>query len=214
MRTLRRRLPSGLRPAFFPTAVLAALAALALPAAAQPTALSVNISSREEVRQFYRGLYRASDNVPIGWTGNYAAGNAGDTSSAFKEATRLRINFFRALAGLPADIRFLPEYSAKSQRAALLQSVNALVGNEIALNHTPPSSWTFFSADGAEGSAKSNLSYGTVGPVAISSYIADAGPTNAAVGHRRWLFYPQTLRMGTGDVPGDGTPARGPQSRE
>src|ERR1043166_71973 len=64
---------------------------------AQP-ALSVNSASREEVRQFYRTLYFASEAVPMGWTGNYATGNAGDTSAAFKESVRLRINFFRALA--------------------------------------------------------------------------------------------------------------------
>jgi hypothetical protein len=29
----------------------------------------------------------------------------------------------------------------------------------------------------------------------------DAGAGNAALGHRRWLLYPQTQTMGTGDVP-------------
>jgi len=164
---------------------------------AQPTALSVNSASREEVRQFYRAVYFASENVPIGWTGSYATGNAGDTSSAFKEATRLRINFFRALVGVPAGIQFNATYNARAQQAALIAS-----GNN-SLDHFPPATFVFFSAAGAEGAANSNLAIGNVGPAAITAYMADAGANNTAVGHRRWLSYPQTRQMGTGDVPGE-----------
>ena len=163
---------------------------------AQPAALSVNPSSREEVRQFYRTVFPASENVPMGWTGSYATGNAGDTSAAFQEATRLRINFYRALVGVPADITFNATNSAKAQQAALLMSVND------SLSHTPPSSWIGYNATAAEGALNSNLALGHAGPDAISGYIADAGDNNAFVGHRRWLFYPQTLQMGAGDVPG------------
>lgn len=169
---------------------------------AQPSALTVDISSREEVRQFYRAVYFASENVPIGWSGSYALRGSlpdfGDTSPAFKEATRLRINFYRALVGVPADVRFDNEYNVKAQQAALMVSAN----NE--LNHFPPATWTFYTADGADAASKSNLAVGYSGPRAIDGYIADAGPTNAVVGHRRWISYPQTLRMGTGDVPGAG----------
>ena len=165
-------------------------------APAQPVALSVNNASREEVRQFYRALFHASENVSMGWTGNYSTGNAGDTNATFKEATRLRINFYRALAGVPADIAFNSTYSAKAQAAALLMSVNDT------LSHTPPPTWTLYTAVAAEGALNSNLALGQAGPDAISGYVADAGDNNAFVGHRRWLLYPQTLRMGTGDVPG------------
>lgn len=60
----------------------------------QSVALTVNPDSRAEVRQFFRAVYTASEGVPMVWTGNYD-GNAGDTSAAFKEATRLRVNFFQ-----------------------------------------------------------------------------------------------------------------------
>ena len=46
------------------------------------------------------------------WTGSYTTGLAGDTSAAHKEATRLRINFYRALVGVPADITFNSTYNA------------------------------------------------------------------------------------------------------
>lgn len=177
--------------------LLAWLLVVAAPVAAQTAALSVSPGSREEVRQFYRAVYHASEGVPMDWTGSYASGAPGDTSAAFKEATRLRINFFRALAGVPADIDFQPGYSEKAQHAALMMSAN----NALQHEGIPPS-WTFYSAPGAEAAANSNLALGSAGPAAIDAYIADSGASNFSVGHRRWLLFPQTLRMGTGDVPG------------
>jgi hypothetical protein len=49
----------------------------------------------------------ALENVPMGWTGDYAT-NAGDTSAAFKEATRLRINFYRAQRASPPTSPLIP----------------------------------------------------------------------------------------------------------
>ena len=185
-----------------PARTLIALTSLAFVAAncfGQVAALSVNTAVREEVRQFYRSIYNASTPAPMAWTGSYATGTPGDTASSFKEATRLRINFYRALVGVPADITFESTYNVKAQRAALMTSVND------ALSHTPPSSWRFYTAEGAEASGKSNLALGSAGSNAIDGYIADAGASNRAAGHRRWLFYPQTLMMGTGDVAGSST---------
>lgn len=185
-----------------PGRILIALTSFALAAAnclGQDAALSVNTMVREEVRQFYRAIYHASQAAPMAWTGNYATGTPGDTASSFKEATRLRINFYRALVGVPADITFESTYNVKAQRAALMTS-----GND-ALSHTPPSSWRFYTAEGAEAAGKSNLALGSAGANAIDGYIADAGGRNRAAGHRRWLFYPQTLMMGTGDVAGSST---------
>lgn len=166
---------------------------------AQPVALSVNPASREEVRQFYRAVYQASEGIPMAWTGNYATGAAGDTSAAFKEATRLRINFYRALVGVPAGVTFNATFSTKAQQAALMMSANQ------ALSHFPPTSWTFYTAAGAEAAANSNLAFGNAGPGAVDGFMSDEGQSNAAAGHRRWLIYPQTREMGTGDVPGNAT---------
>jgi hypothetical protein len=177
-------------------------------AMASATPFTVDVASREEVRQFYRSIYNASESVPMGWTGNYTAASAvtaaGDTSAAFKEAVRVRINFFRALVGVPAGIAFDAAYSAKDQQAALMMSANN------GLSHFPPTNWTYYTADGALAAQNSNLAVGNSGPDAITGYMIDnAGGTdptnNAPVGHRRWLYYPQTLLMGTGDVPGNST---------
>ncbi len=166
-------------------------------AAAAP--LVVNLTSREESRQFYRTVYAASENVPMGFTGDVTAGRAGDLSPAFKEAVRLRVNFFRAFAGLPGEITFNAAYSAKCQQAALLGSLN----NSI--SHTPPSSSLGYTADAAEAAAKSNIALVEFGPSAIVAYMRDSGANNRDVGHRRWVLYPQTREMGTGDVPATGS---------
>jgi hypothetical protein len=167
------------------------------PRAAAAVPFSVNVSSREAVRQFYRTVYFASENVPMGWTGSYSVNGAGDTSATYKEAVLRRINFYRAFAGVPATMTLRADWSAKDQQAALMMSANN------ALNHTPPPSWTFYTADGAEAAGKSNIAIGSAGPDAITLYMADHGTSNAAVGHRRWLLYPQTKETGTGDVPGN-----------
>ena len=110
----------------------------------------------------------------------------------------LRINFFRALAGVPAAIVFNSTFSAKAQQAALMMSANNT------LQHTGiPLSWTFYTAAGAEAAASSNLALGNFGPDAITAYMADEGSNNSAVGHRRWIIFPQTREMGTGDVTGN-----------
>ena len=178
--------------------------------AAAATPLSVTTTSREEVRDFYRAIYAASENIPLAWTGNYSASSAvaaaGETSTALKEAVLLRINFFRALAGVPAGVTLNTTFAAKDQQAALMMSANR------ALSHTPPPSWIYYTAAGAEAAGQSNLSLGLFGPAAISSLMQDSDGSgslvvvgaNAIVGHRRWFLYPPTREMGTGDVPGNG----------
>ena len=61
-----------------------------------------------------------------------------------------------------------------------------------------------YTTGGAEAAGKSNLALGNSGPAAITAYMKDAGSNNAAVGHRRWMLYPQSVAMGTGDVPAGG----------
>lgn len=163
------------------------------------TTLSVNTASREQVRQFYNCIYTSSDGVPINTTGNAAACLAGTSSSEFVVAVQRRINWIRALAGVPAVISFDAANSLKNQLAAEMMSANN------ALSHTPPSSWTCYTSDGATAAQNSNLSLGFYGPDAITGYIWDAGANNTVVGHRRWILYPQTRIMGTGDLPVNGS---------
>ena len=68
---------------------------------AEAAGLSVAISKREDVRNFYNAVYQASENVASQWTGSIATCKAGSVSSNHKAATLRRLNYFRAMAGCP-----------------------------------------------------------------------------------------------------------------
>ncbi len=150
--------------------------------------------SREASRWLYQVEYLGSAEAEIGWTGNHATCEAGETAPEFQAAMLRRINYFRAMAGVP-PVRLNPIYNAKAQHAALLMSANR------ALSHAPSTDWSCYRESGEEGAGSSNLFLGVYGPRAISGYIYDPGDGNYAVGHRRWILYPQTRQMGTGDIP-------------
>jgi uncharacterized protein YkwD len=172
-------------------------AAQAQQAAASNGGYSIDAGNREQVRLFYNSVFASSAGVASGWTGSIGACNAGDTSAEYKAAILRRVNWFRALAGLPAAVQFDTSFSAQAQQAALMMAANQQ------LSHTPPASWLCYSSAGAQAAGKSNLTIGRSGPDAIGeSYMRDEGANNAEAGHRRWLLYPQTQSMGTGDVGG------------
>lgn len=178
------------------------------PAVAEEPApvLSFDLTSRSLARAYYRAIYNASEGARTGWTGTIGGlpgvnvtGSPGTTSAEFKEDVLLRINWFRAMAGIPANVVLSDVFSAKAQQAALMMTAN----NK--LDHNPPANWLLYTADGAQAAAQSNLALGMHGPAAITGYVMDGGANNTAVGHRRWLLYPQTRTMGTGDIPPTGS---------
>src|SRR5438477_12482804 len=67
---------------------------------------TVNPARREEARNFFNTVYAASEGFSIGWTGDLATCSPGTTDSAFRDLVALRINYFRAMAGVPAGIVF------------------------------------------------------------------------------------------------------------
>jgi len=155
----------------------------------------VDTQSREASRSLYLKEYLGSANTDSGWTGNHASCGAGITSETFRAAILRRINYFRSMAGIPPLTGFNDTYNLKAQAAALMMSVNRK------LSHSPDESWICYTADGREGAGSSNLFLGRYGPDAISGYVYDPGSGNYFVGHRRWILYPQTQWMGTGDIP-------------
>jgi hypothetical protein len=156
---------------------------------------AIDPSSRQWSRAFYNSVYLASSSIASGWAGDIASCDEGDTSAEFRNSVLVRINYFRAMAGVPSDILFSAVYNDKAQQAALMMSNNG------DLDHTPPANWTCYTADGAEAASRSNLSLGNYGWAAVDGQMMDNGAYNTAAGHRRWILYPQTEEMGTGDVP-------------
>ena len=157
-------------------------------------ALAIDPTDREAARLFFNRVYLQTG-VPMGWTGNYEAGNAGAVTPDYHAATMERINWYRAMAGLPAATVFSPENSVGAQQAALMMSVNGQ------LSHFPPTTWKHYTAAGAQAAGRSNLALGVNGPDAIDAYINDYGDNNGPVGHRRWILHPNSRSFGIGDVP-------------
>ena len=162
---------------------------------------SVDRQNRLDVLAFYQTVYQRSEGYPqsLAWTGNVTAGLPGTTAQAFKNDVLRRINFYRAMTGLPADITLEATKSAKDQEAALMFSAND------DLSHEPPTDWVWYTANASEAAGNSNIALGTYGPGSVDAYIRDDGSNNLPVGHRRWLLYPRAREMGTGDVPASGS---------
>lgn len=155
---------------------------------------TLDINDRTSSLQYYNAVY----DVPtptIGWDGDVDTCDAGTTSAAFREAVRLRINYFREMAGIAAHVTLDDALNAQAQEAALMMSAQG------SLSHGPSSSWACYSTDGAAGAGASNLTLGLIGPDAVSGLMQGAGIYNYAVGHRRLILLPELLTMGTGDVP-------------
>jgi uncharacterized protein YkwD len=162
----------------------------------QASALATEPLSRSDVARAYQQHYLAQATVAHGWNGHVGSCVPGSTSSAYREAVIGRVNFFRALAGLPGISETTSsETRNNNQAAALIMSANA------ALSHNPPSSWTCYSSGGSSGAQSSNLALGRAGPEAIDLYIDDPGSFNTAAGHRRWILFPPRITMASGDIP-------------
>ncbi len=163
---------------------------------------TVTMTNRENVRQFWYSTFQASEGVPAGFTGNVGSCTPGGTSQAYRDATLTRINWFRAMAGVPSDITFTSSNNAKAQAAALIMSAKG------ELSHQPPSNWPCWTQAGYDGADNSNLALGNSGATAITQFMEDAGTNNTVAGHRRNMLSPNVIEMGSGSIPpGAGTPA-------
>ncbi len=157
--------------------------------------LTVNPLYRELSAAFYGEHYLVADGIDTGWDGDHAICDEGTTSAAFRAAVLQRVNYFRAMAGVPANIAFTDDFSRKAQKAALLMSANSRV------NHWPDPSWPCYSELADEAAGSCTLFLGVYGWDAIDGYIEDWGEVNYFVPHRRMLLYPHTKAMGSGDIP-------------
>ena len=189
--------------------------------------------NRNDVIGFWHGTYMASEGYEkrIKWTGNYN-GKAGSTSDDFVGDVERRINYFRAMAGIPSNVRvnasskvviessdpFKPSSSTNKSSAAqqaalmLILNYNPTNGSAPAFTHNPPKSLKGWSSAAWNANANGNLGFGIFGPGAVTEYMTeDFGKSistsiwNSTVGHRRWLIYPQATRFATGDTPGRST---------
>jgi len=154
-------------------------------------------TTRDQIVQLYNGTYVPGNAATLIWTGAVTTCDAGTTNLDHQQAVIARINYFRALVGLPAVALINGAQVAQEQAAALMMTANN------ALNHFPPTSWMCYSADGANAAGSSNIALGLYGVKAIDLYMSDPGANNSAGGHRRWILFPPQAAMATGETTGD-----------
>lgn len=150
--------------------------------------------ARQLVIDDYNNLYLGSDVTSSGWTGSTSTCAPGTMSADAIAKTLQRINYFRKEVGLNTDITFDAAKNTKCQEAALMMDAN----ND--LDHSPPATWTCYTADGATAAGSSNLALGSHSSGAITMYMQDPGSGNTACGHRRWILYSRSKVMGVGST--------------
>ena len=159
--------------------------------------VQIDPDNRWEVRDFYNSVYTYGANAKMDWDGSYTTGNPGTLAAKWQEAVRIRINYFRSMAGITGAVELDATLDAMCQAAALMMSAND------ALSHDPPEDWLWWSQEGYDAARKSNLALGSNGIESVEGYMADFGDANYRAGHRRWILYPPSTVMGNGDIPGD-----------
>lgn len=192
--------PAVAAPAAGTGVLRAAVVKVASTTAATKTAtaktVGINTSSQAAVTAAYLDQWAPTAGLSVKWTGSNAACRAGSTSATSQRAILVAVNFARALEHL-APVAYDATLSAAARNAALIMSANQT------LNHNPPKSYRCWTKSGAAAAGHSNLAYGypslTVGQT-VAGYLTDPGTSNTAVGHRRWLLYPPTTKIGSGST--------------
>ncbi|MEQ9362787.1 MAG: ankyrin repeat domain-containing protein [Leptospirales bacterium] len=152
--------------------------------------LSVDTANRAAVAKFYRDQYVPYGTVANAWTGNKRLCQVGKNSKAYDAATLQNLKYYRAMAGVPADVSFDEKYNQPARAAALIMEAKG------DLSHGPAKNWPCYSDSGKKGAGSSNLCLGCVGPDAIDAYVRDGGVQG--VGHRVWALHPRQKVLGTG----------------
>ena len=202
----------------------------AAPKRIQSNDFAVDNFDRNDVVAFWHAVYMASEGYEkrIGWTGNYT-GNPGRTSTIFAQDIERRLNFFRALCGVPSSARvnhkssifvkasdphkpkptLTKEQAAQESALMLVRNFDPKTGKDPAISHDPSPSLVGWSKAAWNANAYGNLAFGAYGPGAITEYMVEeisAGGAisvwNTLVGHRRWALYSKATSFGSGDQPG------------
>ncbi len=167
-------------------------------AGAATTSAWLDTNDRSAVVGAYQNEY-AKVTPSIDWTGNRSTCDPGTTSQAYRTSVVERLNYFRAMAGVPTGVVENTNWSAQAQQAAVSMSATGR------LSHNPDSSFACFSPIVKSSAGASNLYLGRTGPAAIDGYVQDPGASNVSAGHRSWIFHSTLQEVGVGDLPPSST---------
>lgn len=161
----------------------------------------INTSNRNDVILSYQSEMAHAGDDPL-WSGDRASCQPGTTSQEYRTSTLRRLNWFRAMAGVPATIVENQFFTTQAQETALMNSVSERI------SHHPDNDFLCRTPTAVTAAAKSNLFLGATGPASITGYIEDPGPKNAAAKHRNWILHPTLTQVGIGEIPKDRTGVR------
>ena len=141
---------------------------------------AIDTTSRDEVVSAWHRYYLASQDFADKWSGTESSDGCFLTapSAGYTEDIQRRVNYFRAMAGLPANIDFSekpifrqhddlfdpPTGTTRSEaaRAAAMAHVNQPFNlsnpSSFTLTHDPSTAWPCFSSAAWNGARYSNLS--------------------------------------------------------
>ena len=161
-----------------------------------------NLTPLEKAKKAYQDHYIGTKLNTIGWTGNEASCNSGDVSSDVRKKVVERVNYYRAMCGLPADVTLNSSQNKSCQDAALIMMANDT------LTHHPSSGMKCYTKAGEDAASTGNIAIGWGSPEptanhsinAVTGFIEDHGGGNKIVGHRAWLLHPALSAIGTGSV--------------
>lgn len=162
---------------------------------AQANSMNVQTHTKEEIRAYINGsqssitsatTYKVKPSVK-----NYAIGQLSEETVTSALA---RLNQYRYIAGLDANVTSDATYAEYAQAAALINAVHG------GLSHSPAkpsgmSDSTYQLCKKGAGSSNLAAGYGSL-PNSIDGWINEAG----LLGHRRWLLYPKLGKTGFGLV--------------
>jgi hypothetical protein len=152
----------------------------------------VVLSDKDQVIEDYKTNYLGTALSNSGWTGSTSGCNAGKAATLTNEMVIKRINYFRKLVGLNDNTTLDTSKFKMYQEAALMMKAN----NQ--LSHTPPNTWSCYTALGYTGANTSNLSLGSHSVNAITAFIIDNGSNNKPCGHRRWILHSSKTQFSYG----------------
>lgn len=165
--------------------------------------IRVKTSSKSSVTKAYKKYVANQVNVKTRWTGSLSKCKVGKENAASIKATRQTLNFSRALVQLD------PVYSKKKWNRDALYSALLTDASDV-LTHYPNPNLKCYTKTGARGSGTSNIAWSSgykknmspvTGARGVINYLTDDGDNNLAVGHRRWLLYPELRGVGIGNTP-------------
>ena len=145
--------------------------------------------------------------LPTTWAGvagyydiqpDIAGCRAGTLKAAVKTEFLTRLNEIRARHGL-APVVYSSDEDVQQADSSLMMAAN------VALSHTPPTSWRCYTAGGASGAGASNLIGGWGTGLGFDSeddllagWLREGG--TASLGHRRWILHPFLRKTAYGRV--------------